>query len=359
MLDKLCRIDNFKSYSICPENPTGERNQACRAVTGTGAYFSRNLGPGFKMSPSVEIKAGEAYTLGEIQGMGEITHIWMTCPVDAWRDLILECYWDGETLPSVQVPVGDFFCNGWCEPVNVTSLPIAVAPRGGFNSYWCMPFRKNARLVLRNLYHKSCIVYYQIDYSIGETGEDTACFHAQFRRTNPTQDRQPHIILDGVEGQGHYVGTYLAWQSNSCDWWGEGEVKFYLDEDKEYPSISSTGTEDYFGGAYNFEQPEGSYCEYSTPYLGLPQIIRPDGLYQSQQRFGMYRWHIEDRIRFGKSLKVSVQPLGVRCGNRFMCLREDIASTAYWYQLEPHVKFPELPSDDERYVSRKINWAVQ
>lgn len=356
MMENLGRLDNFKSYSICPENPSGERNQACRAKNGTGAYFSRNLGEGFKMSPSVEIEAGQEYVLGEIRGMGEISYIWMTCPVSAWRDLIFECYWDDEETPSVQVPVGDFFCNGWCEPSLVNSLPIVAAPKGGFNSYWKMPFKCSAKIVLKNLYHKNCIVYYQIDYCKGNMGDDMACFHAQFRRTNPTLNKIPHTILDGVKGRGYYVGTYLAWQSNSCDWWGEGEVKFYLDEDEDYPSICSTGTEDYFGGAYNFEQPPGSYCGYSTPYLGLSQIIKPDGVYQSQQRFGLYRWHIQDRIRFDEKIKVTVQPLGVRCGSQYVCLQEDIASTAYWYQIEPHGEFPALPEEEERYVSRKIPW---
>lgn len=359
MLENLGRLDQYKSYSICPENPGGEHGQACRAESGTGAYFSRKLGKGFKMSPSVEIKSGEACVLGEIQGGGEINHIWMTCPVGAWRDLILECFWDGEETPSVQVPAGDFFCNGWCEPSLVNSLPIVAAPRGGFNSYWTMPFRKSARLVLKNLYHKDCIVYYQIDYAKGGSEEKNAYFHAQFRRTNPTHNRIPHTILDGVKGTGYYVGTYLAWQSNSCDWWGEGEVKFYLEGDEEYPSICSTGTEDYFGGAYNFEQPLGTYCVYSTPYLGLSQVISPDGMYQSQQRFGMYRWHIQDRIRFDEKIKVTVQPLGVRCSSQYMCLQEDIASTACWYQTEPHKAFPALPTEEQRYVSRKIPWAEE
>lgn len=356
MLDQLVKLDQFQSYSICPENPTGERNKGASALTGTGAFFSRKLGPGFKMSPSVEIPAGEAWVLGKIQGEGKITHIWLTCPESAWRDLILECTWDNEKEPSVQVPVGDFFCNGWCQPSLVNSLPIVVAPKGGFNSYWEMPFVEGAKLVLRNLYHKSCIVYYQIDYCLGKLEGIPARFHAQFRRTNPTKKGEPHVILDNVFGRGHYVGTYLAWQSNSCDWWGEGEMKFYLDEDKEYPSICSTGTEDYFGGAYNFEQPHGNYCGYSTPFLGLSQIIRPDGLYSSQQRFGMYRWHIQDRIRFQEKIRVSIQPLGVRCDSQYLCLQEDIASTAYWYQEEPHETFPTLPDEEGRYVTRKIDW---
>lgn len=355
-LSDLTNLSNEKTYSISPENFSGAKGGACRAETGTGAHFARKLGKGFKISPSVVIKAKEDFVLGEVLGEGMITHIWMTCPVDAWRNLILECYWDDEENPSVQVPVGDFFCNGWCVPVCVNALPISVNPRGGFNSYWSMPFLKRAKIVLRNLHEEDCLVYYQIDYCLKHVGSTPAYFHSQFRRTNPTLDRKPHVILDGVRGRGHYVGTYLAWQANSCDWWGEGQVKFYLDGDEEYPTICSTGTEDYFGGAYNFEEPPGNYKSYSTPFLGLPQVIKPDGLYDSQQRFGMYRFHILDRICFEQELKVTVQALGVRYQQQYLCLKDDIASTAYWYQTEPHEPFPALPDEEERYVSRKIDW---
>lgn len=359
LFSDLTHLSKEKTFSICPENPSGEKGGACQAETGTGAYFARNLGRGYKISPSVVIEKGKEYTLGEIEGEGMITHIWMTCPVDAWRNLILEFYWDDEKKPSVQTPVGDFFCNGWCDPVNVNAFPVSVNPCGGFNSFWRMPFKKKARLVMRNLHTEDCVVYYQIDYCKKDIGEETAYFHSQFRRTNPTLDKKPHVILDGVKGRGHYVGTYLAWQVNSCDWWGEGEVKFYLDGDEAYPTICSTGTEDYFGGAYNFEQPKGRYCTYSTPFLGLPQIITPDGLYSSQQRFGMYRFHILDKICFEQNLKVTIQPLGVRYDQQYLCLKDDIASAAFWYQTEPHADFPDLPEEEERYVSRKIDWSKQ
>ncbi len=144
-----------------------------------------------------------------------------------------------------------------------------------------------------------------------------------------------HAVLDGVSDRGHYVGTYLAWGSNSGGWWGEGEVKFYLDGDTELPTICGTGTEDYFGGAWNFDVPGQGYTAYSTPFLGLPQILRPDGLYRSQQRFGMYRWHLPDPIRFANDIRVTVQALGWRSGGRYLPLTDDIASTALWYGQSP------------------------
>lgn len=355
MLENIMYSRREQSFSICPENPSGARGEAGKATEGTGSYFSRKLGPGYKMSPSILIKKGETAVLGEVESEGEIRHIWITCPVDAWRDLILQCYWDGEKEASVEVPIGDFFCNGWCEPVNINSLPIVAAPRGGFNSYWRMPFKKNARITLKNEHYDDCIVYYQIDYVKKEFEQEILYFHSQFRRSNPVRKDKPHIILDNVEGEGCYVGMYMAWQSNSCDWWGEGEIKIYLDEDDRYPSICSTGTEDYFGGAYNFEE-RNEYSRYSTAFLGLPQVIRPDGLYQSQQRFGMYRWHIMDSIYFNEKIKIEIQPLGVRYDNQYMLLQDDVATTAYWYQKEPHKQFPKLPDEEERYVSRKIDW---
>jgi hypothetical protein len=133
---------------------------------------------------------------------------------------------------------------------------------------------------------------------------------------------------------------------NNNGWWGEGEIKFYMDGDEQFPTICGTGTEDYFGGAWNFEHPRGEYGVFSTPFLGLPQVIRPDGLYQSQQRFGLYRFHVMDPIRFEEDLRVTIQALGWRSAmdgqGRYLPLQDDISSVGYWYQAEPHAPFPEL-----------------
>ncbi len=139
----------------------------------------------------------------------------------------------------------------------------------------------------------------------------------------------------------------MAWGVNNNGWWGEGEIKFYMDGDGEWPTICGTGTEDYFGGAWNFEFPKGEYGVFSSPYTGLPQVIKPDGLYRSQQRFGMYRWHIMDPIRFqaGPARDDSGAGLAQR-GRRYLPLQDDIASTAFWYQTEPHAPFPALPDRD-------------
>jgi hypothetical protein len=290
--------------------------------------------------------------LADIEGPGCIQQIWLTpAPLDRTRWMILRFYWDDETHPSVEVPLGDFFACGWARYAQINSLAVCVNPGSAFNSYWQMPFRKKARVTIENLDENQITIYYQINYTLTQVPEDAAYFHAQFRREDPLKQAGLYTILDGVEGRGHYVGTYMAWEVHSTGWWGEGEIKFYLDGDKEFPTICGTGTEDYFCGSYNFDtrdaQGKQRYTEFTGPYAGMPQVIRPDGLYDSQQRFGLYRWHITDPIRFEKDLKVTIQALGWKSGGRYLPLRDDIASVAFWYQTEPHKPFPPLPSKDE------------
>jgi len=344
-LGNLARLSSARSRSISPENFTGEKGRGGMATEGTGADKARDLGPGWKISPSVRIGPGETFTLADIREPGAIQHIWMT-PTGPWRFSILRIYWDDCEVPSVECPVGDFFACGWGKFAQVSSLAVCVNPGSGFNCYWEMPFRKRCRMTMTNLGDEAMTLYYQIDYTLTEVPDDAAYFHAQFRRVNPLPYKQVYTILDGVKGRGHYVGTYMAWGVNNTGWWGEGEIKFYLDGD-EYPTICGTGTEDYFCGSYNFENRETrQYQEFTTPYSGLPQVIRPDGLYQSQQRFGLYRWHIMDPIRFEQDLRVTIQALGWRSGGRYLPLQDDIASVAYWYQTLPPAPFPPLPDRD-------------
>jgi hypothetical protein len=207
-----------------------------------------------------------------------------------------------------------------------------------------MPFRKKCKITMENINTERMTLYYQIDYTLTQVPSDAAYFHAQFRRSNPTKGAIDTLI-DGIKGEGQYVGTYLAWGVHNDGWWGEGEMKFYIDGDSKFPTICGTGTEDYFCGSYNFER-EGKYTEFCTPYSGLAQVIRPDGLYHSQQRFGLYRWHIMDPIRFKKGLRVTIQDLGWMSGGRYLKQQSDISSVVYWYQTEPHAPFPALPDKD-------------
>jgi hypothetical protein len=348
-LGDLTRLSHAQSRSISPENFTGEKGKAGMSIDGPALKAARDLGQGWKVSPYVRIKPGETFVLADVQGMGAIQHIWMT-PAGAWRFAVLRFYWDGEKEPSIETPLGDFFACGWGRYAQISSLAVCVNPGSGLNSYWQMPFRKSFKVTIENLAEDQFTIYYQIDYTLTEVPDDAAYLHAQFRRVNPLPSKEVYTLLDGVKGWGHYVGTYMAWGVNNNNWWGEGEIKFFIDGDAEFPTICGTGTEDYFCGSYDFDsrRPDGTvqYTEFTTPYAGLPQVIRGDGHYDVQQRFGLYRWHIMDPIRFEKDLKVTIQALGWRSGGRYLPLQDDIASVAYWYQAEPHAAFPKLPAKD-------------
>ncbi|HMO57224.1 MAG TPA: DUF2961 domain-containing protein [Roseiflexaceae bacterium] len=346
-MGNLAQLSAAKTRSISPENFDGAKGKGGMATEGTGAACARDLGIGWKISPSIRIASGETRTLADITGSGAIQQIWMT-PTGHWRHSILRIYWDDSEQPSVECPVGDFFACGWGQYAQLSSLAVCVNPGSAFNCYWEMPFRKRCRITMTNIADKEMTLYYQINYTETEVPADLAYFHAQFRRVNPLPYKEVYTILEGVRGQGQYVGTYMAWGVNNTGWGGEGEIKFFIDGDDEYPTICGTGTEDYFCGSYNFDlgKEHGGYREFTTPYAGLPQVIRPDGTYRAQQRFGMYRWHITDPIRFESDLRVTIQALGWRSGGRYLPLQDDIASVAYWYQTLPTAPFPQLPDAD-------------
>jgi len=208
---------------------------------------------------------------------------------------------------------------------------------------------------MTNIDEKDMTLYFQINYTLTEVPDDSAYFHAQFRRVNPLPYKSVYTILDNVRGQGHYIGTYMAWGVHNNGWWGEGEIKFFMDGDTEFPTICGTGTEDYFCGSYDFDVKQKNaagvetveYQPFTTPYAGLPQVIRGDGHYNVMQRFGLYRWHIVDPIRFERDLRVTIQALGWRSGGRYLPSQDDIASVAYWYQTPVVASQPKLPSKDE------------
>jgi len=356
-MHNLYRLSDARTRSVSPENFTGEPGKGGMArlndkdtPNAANAWEqAKDLGQGWKVNPYINVDGGTTFILAEIAGPGAIQHIWMT-PTGNRRLSILRIYWDDELKPSVECPIGDFFANGWGEYAQVSSLPICVNPGSAYNCYWVMPFRKKCKITLTNIDDKPISLYYQIDYTLTEIPEDAAYFHAQFRRVNPLPYKEVYTIIDGVRGKGHYVGTYICWGVNNNGWWGEGEVKFYMDDDRDFPTICGTGTEDYFCGSYGFhsrnpitnEGDEIGYRTFNSPYAGLPQVIRPDGQYRSQMRFGLYRWHIPDPVRFEKDLRITIQALGWS-GNQYLPLQDDISSVAFWYQREPHAPFPQFP----------------
>ena len=339
-LGTLPMLSSVKTRSISAENPKGEKGGGAKDLPkpGNPAY---DLGKGWKVSPCITLKNKSLTTLADIKGPGIIQHIWITVDPKAYRSCLLRFYWDNEKQPSVEAPLGDFFTNGHGLRYNVNSLVVAVNPVGGFNCYWPMPFRKSCRITIENQHYEDISgFFYQITYALGAIPKEAAYFHAQWRKGVVDTKKPEHVILDSIKGQGHYVGTFLAWLQLSKGWWGEGEIKFFIDGDKEYPTICGTGTEDYVGGAWGFNGET-----FSAPFSGYPLYRKEPG---EVPKHGLYRWHILDPIRFDKDLRVTIQALGWRDQSRFKPLDDDIASVGYWYQTEPHGPFPAMLSVVDR-----------
>jgi len=333
-LGNLPLLSDVETRSISAENPTGARGGGAREVPAEGSPAAA-LGTGWKVRPCITLPPESTTTLADIEGPGVVQHVWITARETAYRDAVLRMDWDGEEAPSVEVPLGDFFANGHGLRCDVNSLPIAVNPEGGFNSYWPMPFRSRARITVENQrWEEIPGFFYQITYALGDVPNEAARFHAQWRRSLTTRNHPEHTLLNGVRGRGHYVGTFIAWTQFSNGWWGEGEIKFTIDGDTEHPTICGTGTEDYFGGAWCF-----GGRTYSTAFLGYPLRRANEG---EVPRHGLYRWHVMDPIRFKQDLRVTIQALGWWPDRQFEPLTDDIASVAYWYQAEPHAAFPAL-----------------
>jgi len=351
---------NYRSRAINAENPTGEK--------GKGGMVSSPLGPSRKGSPCIrDIPSGETVIIADIKGCGKITHIWVT--VDdktsnserfVLRDLVLRMYWNGENYPSVEVPLGDFFASGFGVETTVNSLPIVVVPARGFNCYFPMPFFEGAVITLENQHTNSIpAFFYQIDYlEMDSLSPKEMCFHARWRREKITRIGKDYIIVDDIKGQGMYVGTYIALSTLERYWWGEGEVKFFIDGDKKYPTICGTGMEDYFGGSWSFASHENGKTHentYCTQFLGYPFYSRHDSVIRNPYHNdevppmrGFYRWHIPDPIYFNQDLSITIQQIGVNYGGLFE-RQDDLSSVAYWYQIEPHKVFPEFPDKKARW----------
>lgn len=218
------------------------------------------------------------------------------------------------------------------------------------NCYFEMPYFRGFRVEIENLGISSAQIYYQLDCEEKKISPDSLYFHAQFRRVNPLPYKEVYTILDNINGNGLYVGTYLHWGVKSNGWWGEGEIKFFIDGDTDFPSICGTGTEDYFCGAYDFDV-NGKYIEFCTPYAGLPKVGYTNELYRSQRYFDMYRWHITDPIYFKKDLRVSIQALGWHSDGTYYPLQDDISSVAYWYSDNLNDTYPPMLTANELDLS--------
>lgn len=337
-----------ESRSISAENPDGSRHGGGRATPENtlrprSAEAARDLGVGWKLSPCAEIPAGASFTVADIEGPGIIRHIWITVHQPHMRNLRIEVFWDHADAPSIRVPLSDFFCQAWHRHQPILSMPVNVNSNNGLNCYWPMPFKKHARFVVHNDGAEDCeAFFYTVNYTLEDVPDDACYLHASWRRENPTVPGRDLVIADEIKGRGHFVGCFLAWQQNSHGWWGEGEVKMFIDDDKEFPSLCGTGTEDYFGGAWGFQ--EG---DFSAPWLGFASVVGENR--HCGARMSMYRFHVPDPIYFKNSLRVSCQCLGWRSGHRYLQLQDDISATAWWYQDTCAASgVPELPDADGR-----------
>ncbi len=297
-----------------------------------------DLGQGWKVRPFIRVNAGETAVLMDVAGPGIIQHIWLVEGLN--RGLVLRFFWDDEPSPSVEVPAPDFFAVGHGQFAPVNSLPVVVNPANALNCFWPMPFRKRARITVTNETTADVpLVAYQITYLETDVPAPAGTLHAQYRRTS-TADPNPYVILDDVQGQGCYVGTFLAWTQMEKGWFGEGEIKFYMDGDQEFPTICGTGTEDYFLGSYGFPK------SYTTAYSGT--VLPTSDAGEPPNFWSLYRWHIQDPIYFERDLRVTIQALGWGPDGKYKKMSDDIASVAFWYQTEPHAAFPPLPALDVR-----------
>lgn len=349
---------NVFSRSANAENVSAEAGAAAQANNGR------------KGSPCIEhFMPGQRYTLLDAKGPGMVRRIWMTLPPgnrNHMRNLIIRMCWDNQEFPSVEVPLGDFFGIAHGRQRHMVSKLVGMQDGKGMNCLIQMPFRERAVVTIENNSESEVtMLFYQIDFTIGDTlpnKDELGYFHAQFRRANPCNLKEDYVILDDVEGEGCYIGTVLGIREIYREpgaWWGEGEVKFYIDDDKKFPTICGTGAEDYVGNAWGVS-------ELTTPYQGSPVCDVENG-YSS-----LYRWHLKDPIYFHKNLKVTIQQLGAGSKRKaeeyfgeeagyYKAVGEpedgdiklferadDYCSVAYWYQTLPARKFPTLPNRYER-----------
>jgi hypothetical protein len=307
-----------------------------------GRSMRASSGNPFDNADSEKFAIGETKTIASLRGPGKIAHIWLTpssMDIRYPRALVLRMYWDGATVPSVEVPMGDFFAVGNGMRANVNSLPVKVSSYGrGYNCYWQMPFRKEAKITLTNESDKepaSC--YYQIDWvELDELPESTMYFHARYHQEYPPTMGEPYTVFEG-QGRGHYVGTVLSSQNGIGHWFGEGDDLMWIDGE-EQPSIQGTGTEDYFNESWNMRV-------HSSLFTGCT-VFEPRA---PDARVSAYRWHISDPIIYQKSLEFQIERRGFVMNSQGQVVSESgprpdfWSSVSYWYQetiAEPWCEFP-------------------
>ncbi len=293
------------------------------------------------------IGTGDTLTLFDESGPGVITHVWVTIATPELyhlKKLVLRMNWDDEPTPSVETPIGDFFGLGLGDYFLYQSVPLAVGADKALNAFFPMPFRKRARITVTNEGEQRVShFYFNIDYRTYEKPlpAGTLYFHTQYRQATPNKPvkgngsnlkGEDNYLWMEATGRGHFVGVTMSVLENDDRWWGEGDDMFFIDGEKT-PSINGTGSEDYFLGAWDFGGKPFSYALFGAPVVGSER---------AGARWSMYRFHLDSPIPFTKSLRATIEHghANDRADNYY--------SVAYWYQTEPHAKFPPLPPVDQR-----------
>jgi len=315
------------SRSICFENPTG--------APGQGGKAASKLGVGRKGAPAIDLKAGQAVQLCDIEGPGTIRHIWITGPRSpvSLRSLVIRAWWDGQTHPSIECPLGDFmgFAHGKVMPY--FSAVHSLGKNAGMNLWLPMPFPKRAKITLTNEGKETVPLFYQIDYTVQDSlTPDVGRLHVLFRRANPTTEKQDFELLPKRTGRGRYVGALIGIRNlHPGQWWGEGEIKVFMDGDTEFATIVGTGSEDYVCLSYGIQQ---------TPYLY-------NGCNLDQNNFvSMYRWHLPDPIYWQKEARITIQQIAWKDG--LAETQDDWSTATFWYEPVPSAPLPVMPGVEAR-----------
>ncbi len=345
----------------CQER-TGGRSDDLSALTRVSTGHSRRISSAAPTAGSNRdnrwVKPGETFVMADIEGPGQINHIWLTFSEAQpnWlsaegaadpSEIVLRMYWDNAERPAVEAPLGDFFAAGFGQRAEIRSDPVQVESGDGYNCFWPMPFFKHARITITNESTKNlAALYYHVDYLADiALAEDTAYFCAQYRQEFPEQAGRDYLVAD-IEGRGHYVGTVISVRSRSPEWFGEGDDKFYIDGEAR-PAIWGTGTEDYFLCAWGMDE-----CMF--PMFGCTFM---DGEFaEIGARYTMYRWHLADPVRFQRSMRFELEHTGWMSADEtesgkvegHVEREDDIASVAFWYQIGQPKRFTALPSATER-----------
>lgn len=298
-----------------------------------------DLGRGFKVRPFLRLPAGSEAVLVDADGPGVLTYMFVTTDLADLSSLRLRCRWDGSPEPAVDVPLGAFFGMGHPgRPHEVSSVVAQVAPSRGCSCYWPMPFGRHALVTVENTgAEDASILAYKVVCELGGDQVAAARFHARWSLSRTRLGSANHEMVSISGGRGAYAGTALYWKAFEPGWWGEGEVKFYLDGDSEFPTIVDTGTEDYVGGAWGFGRDDahggplgGKERPFSGPWSGVPLVETDES---SARHISMYRWHVPDPIWFANDLRAEVQALGWGPDQRYRVREDEVASVAYWYSL--------------------------